>query len=535
MWDFALPGAVDTAVSLKRGILPPKKLIEYQEAMTPGATAAAQNAPRGTTNKEAQFAKDVIHQEDEFIAANPVSGIDPNDPAAFSKYREKLKALKENARKGKEEALRAADASGETLSMGKDELAHYGAARGSSEESMAMANAELDRAFSKEVPYDPAVHGRDAKTYVSNNRVYVKEPVSLTPTEAQAYIRDLDKRITELGGYDDLLRSKGGVDPSAMEKVKTELDALRLLRQAATEKVVATADKVRPGVVAPANARMSSMIEYEGLADRFDTETLQGMTPGSGRSMTDLSPSAPRSVAGLVDTALGGAVSDANDARRRASNLNRGGEAVKKLQNIIGYRTGALKKPKDIGGSFQGGNAATLLRQVPTIGRVLANDAEAQSLFPEPQPFQNGIPRDTTTIDQNAIAHFLMKTSQSPKAQIAQGLAAKLEEANRAQDKSKAERIVSDMAYLFPEEFEPGTGVNGKLYHPIQQKEYMDVLKKAHRNGVVDSIFLAKQKNAFNDPMDARILPVDREVQKRMFNEGMNKRPQNGKPREYGY
>jgi hypothetical protein len=65
MWDFALPGAVDTAVSLKRGILPPKKLIEYQEAMTPGATAAAQNAPRGTTNKEAQFAKDVIHQEDE--------------------------------------------------------------------------------------------------------------------------------------------------------------------------------------------------------------------------------------------------------------------------------------------------------------------------------------------------------------------------------------------------------------------------------------------------------------------------------------
>jgi hypothetical protein len=91
---------------------------------------------------------------------------------------------------------------------------------------------------------------------------------------------------------------------------------------------------------------------------------------------------------------------------------------------------------------------------------------------------------------------------------VAEGMAQKLEGAIHAQDESKAERIIADMAKLYPALFEPGMGVNNKIFHPDDQDEYLRLLKSSARNGRVDAIFLAKQRESFLDPNDSQILPI---------------------------
>jgi hypothetical protein len=133
------------------------------------------------------------------------------------------------------------------------------------------------------------------------------------------------------------------------------------------------------------------------------------------------------------------------------------------------------------------------------------------------------LPRDTERLDFNSLNTFLIKTAQTPQAMIAQQLVSKMRKALQAQDMDTIEKIHSDMARIFPDYFEPGLGVNGKLFYPDEQAKYMDNLKQLQRMGQVDSIMLAKQQSAFNNPQDARILPI-----KPMVKGGAN-----GKPRFY--
>jgi hypothetical protein len=118
------------------------------------------------------------------------------------------------------------------------------------------------------------------------------------------------------------------------------------------------------------------------------------------------------------------------------------------------------------------------------------------------------LPRNTESFTTDHIASFMMQNANSPKAPIAQQLVAKLKEAAYAQDMDKVERLHADMARIFPESFEQGTGINGKVFYPDEQTKVMDNLRELHRQGQIDSIHLAKQRNAFMNPMDSRILPV---------------------------
>lgn len=153
-------------------------------------------------------------------------------------------------------------------------------------------------------------------------------------------------------------------------------------------------------------------------------------------------------------------------------------------------------------------------------------------------PFANGLPRRTDAFDGMALQRFMMATANRPTAAIAQQLTQKFEEAVRSQDRGKQQRLVADMAKLFPDVFEPGLGVDGKLYHPDDQAEYMELLKSAMRDGRISSIFLAKQQNAFGDKSNSSILPIENGIEEQsqgQISRRKNTPPQDGQPRQYTY
>jgi len=136
----------------------------------------------------------------------------------------------------------------------------------------------------------------------------------------------------------------------------------------------------------------------------------------------------------------------------------------------------------------------------------IAGVSEAQSQ--ERDPMVQPLSRDTENINPEFLTQFLSSTAQQPNAIIGQQLVQKLDKAMKAGDMDTMEKLHADMARLFPDQFEPGNGVNGKLFHPDEQAKAMATLKQLNRMGMVDSIHLAKQRNAFNNPQDSRVLPV---------------------------
>jgi hypothetical protein len=146
------------------------------------------------------------------------------------------------------------------------------------------------------------------------------------------------------------------------------------------------------------------------------------------------------------------------------------------------------------------------------------------------------LPRDSAKFDQAAEARFLMETAQTAQAPVAQQLVEKFRKAKRAQDMDTVERLHADMARLFPDSFEPGFGVNQKLFYPDEQAKYMETLEKLSRMGQVDPMILAKQQNAFADPQDRRILPLPgliSKMEQQNRNDAMRYGPQG--QRQYDY
>ena len=138
----------------------------------------------------------------------------------------------------------------------------------------------------------------------------------------------------------------------------------------------------------------------------------------------------------------------------------------------------------------------------PVAAGPMAGFAQEESL----------LPRDTDMFGPDQVADFLMRTAQTPQAVIAQQLVAKMQKAQHAQDIDTVEKLVSDMARLFPDLFEPGVGVNGKIFYPDEQEKVMEKLRQLERMGQIDPEHLANQQNAFNNPEDGRMLPLDEKL-----------------------
>ena len=56
--------------------------------------------------------------------------------------------------------------------------------------------------------------------------------------------------------------------------------------------------------------------------------------------------------------------------------------------------------------------------------------------------------------------------------------------------------------------FEPGQGIDNRLFHADDQKAYMKILRNALSKGIIDANFLAKQHIDFADDNDSIIIDL---------------------------
>lgn len=216
-------------------------------------------------------------------------------------------------------------------------------------------------------------------------------------------------------------------------------------------------------------------------------------------------------------------VSPETEAFLRAQTRDKAGMSAVKDLRAVNANPGALTlpptspSPRDLtidlakrqGALTGAGVAAPIAANI-----VRADESQAEMTTPldsyiSPDPYENGLPRDSSAWNDETIARAMVDSATSPKAPIVQQLAVKFKEALRAEDQSKSERILADLAKIAPELFEPGRGINGRLFHKDEQKEYLDRLHKAYRDGTISADFMHKQQKAFDDPTNSLILPLE--------------------------
>lgn len=122
-------------------------------------------------------------------------------------------------------------------------------------------------------------------------------------------------------------------------------------------------------------------------------------------------------------------------------------------------------------------------------------------------PYPAGLPRTTPNIDTKTFfPEFLARTEYSP---MAISMVEQMNEAIRGSDKNKVESLHEAMTEAYPGVFEPGFGANGKIRNVQGQERYMSRIRELNHQGKVSKTLLYKQMNAFNNPSDLSLIPLD--------------------------
>jgi hypothetical protein len=268
------------------------------------------------------------------------------------------------------------------------------------------------------------------------------------------------------------------------------------------------------------------VIRKEAGASSKDAGKLVGP---AGKPETSGDYTKPSMTKAVVDKVLGDPdvpVSPSTSAYLRAQDRDRlGMQAVRDVQTMVESPEiqipAVSASPRQLKGQLLGREAAMtgagLAAPLAAAGvreYSKASPAQAEMTTPldsyiSPDPYENGLPRDSSAWNDETIARAIVDSATSPKRPIVEQLAVKFKEALRAEDQSKSERILADLAKIAPELFEPCRGSNGRLFHKDEQKEYLDRLHKAYRDGTISADFMHKQQKAFDDPTNSLILPLE--------------------------
>lgn len=286
------------------------------------------------------------------------------------------------------------------------------------------------------------------------------------------------------------------------------------------------------GMFSKLNAQYGGFSALERLADRFAYQSQKGIserdltravqTPGKEASNTMFNVNqSPRTTMAnsVIDSFNRKADTLPPEGKEFARAVSRDEDAMSNIRDVLSASKQPARLPShpDLGMSVTKATGLAGVRNLAKAAlgtavtggtRALASPAEAMAMGQEVDPYQNGLPRRTEAWNDQTVLKFMADTVSKPTAPVAQGMVVKLKETLRAGDKSKAERVLADMAKLFPDVFEPGIGVNDKLFHVDDQQEYMQHLKSAYRNGLLDPSFIARQRAEFADKTSAKVLPV---------------------------
>ena len=266
---------------------------------------------------------------------------------------------------------------------------------------------------------------------------------------------------------------------------------------------------VVPGNVLPAQTIPEKFVPERVIPAKVQQGAWQG---GVDRALGPLARAAGAVKGYTLGGGMGGAIlgAGAGDALVRSGTVS--SENLGRAAGILGQVAGVAGNNADTLGLAASRLPEEMqdrgLQGLGNAARTLTDAGISSGMTEERDPVMPPLSRDTEDITPEFLTQFLSDTAQQPNAIVGQQLVQKLDKAMKAGDMDTMEKLHSDMARLFPDYFEPGNGVNGKLFHPDEQAKAMATLKQLNRMGMVDSIHLAKQRNAFNNPQDSRVLPV---------------------------
>lgn len=475
-----------------------KEVMLSEQSNQPGISAALQDAPKGTTPAERQVMFDIEPHEKRFFEKGIPEGIDTsvsNRSKAYNEYLGKLKTVKDAALEAKGRIIEQADA----------------ALQGSEQPGMTLSDVDVSKLdnlinsdLASEFTADTASISQNAKqnlrsdfsntTYGAvSGRPLDSAPKVMSIGEVQEYIRRLDDTLEQLGTFDDKRWAQIQQNPSEVANLQARVKAIRAARTALNEGLIEKVGSVlgedKALALRDANADASMAIEYGNLGNRFRAQTMEGLTPGSGRSLT-----APK-VDGPIKQGMNAVLNYVNPFYKSGQAMERGRSAVKALQELAPYVRGEAEKvyPRDF--SLRPGMSPAA-SGIGTLGAV-QSFANAPAMPPM-------LPRSSAIFQNPQALVQAVARASGGNPQLMHDVQSVLSEPNS----SKRDMAMMELTKMLPNLFEPSPYKslwNGRIADPMEQKMYVDDLKSKHRSGQIDANYLAKSISAAN--ADGTVLP----------------------------
>lgn len=330
IWGTVLPGAIKAiggARKMYRAIFPNMNLTKYYDDVKEGAAAAYLGGAGKTSGREAQLTREAKALEDAFLEANPMRGINPEDPEAIKRLMSNMDNIKNDAKWEKLEKLREADAA---LPPEKQNI-NFDVYKQKFEN--ANTHKVLDDEITQVVREQVDNSSLAGQFYERNGKQIPLRKTGLNGEDTVQLIQNLDDKIEALAGYDDLKLATQSTDPSFFAK-NQELQALKEARSYADKKLLERVPDLEP-----VNTRISAMIEYKKIAERRTLDLLQDLSPKTGKSLVK---NIDNSKGSWVDAATGGQISKINTNRGRAEDALKMAEDITNLQGVTDRRAAGM-------------------------------------------------------------------------------------------------------------------------------------------------------------------------------------------------
>lgn len=473
LWEV-LPLGIGTAAKSTKGIyraiFPNMNLAKYKKAMMDGITSTFLGAPKGTAARETQLVKEVADLEKTFLEANPMRGINPEDPNAVKQLITNMNEVKKNAKAEKDALIIVADGK-----LGDKPL------------KVDLSGAEFKEKGTKQivegklketVPWDYETHGKDAKTFIKNNASHTEVDKSIKGADLHSIVQELDQEIKALGGYDDLRLAAQSTDPSFFAKHQ-ELQGLREARSFLSSKLN---EHIGPRAK-DLNKTIQAMIEYGKATRRFSVQLLEDYAVKSGKS---LNKNIGASSQGAFDAVTGGLVDTLNSNRQMAKNLTTQADSIKGLQEVASLRANGPQP-----GAFD-----TTMNAASSLIDTTAGQA-ATALLPRAIEGWQGLSLP------EAQANELMMRDPNTFQQAQQAFA--------SGSPDEARRGVAMMASIAPEMFEPPSApglasmVDGVIHDDLEKQYATQKVTEAFKGDTAKRL-RAKEAILTNKPLEPYVI-----------------------------
>lgn len=356
-------GGVETGV--RDSILgKPQANLLAEQSVNGDIYANTLNAASKRSAAEDALVQRAESHSDAFTEANPVAGIDPSGGRkSFEQFENNLTGIKSSSLKTRNETIKYAS---EMESAAASNAASSGVPGGvgvSFDDIPSQITKNDGNSFGLDTI--ALIHGEDGLAGVQKARQYLAKDFGvqfdpsgqviapgrkLSVSELNDTRMRLDGQIRSLGGFDDATAASFGVSPSSRDATVSALSFYRdAVDKALKGRVTDLVGSDAAEAFSKAGEQYGMANTYGELTGRFKRETGQAFAPGSAKAVPG--GMGPLGTGGMIDKTLHMVAPDVARARMQTQQLQREGNAIQNLQDLIDYKTGARAMPAPRGWS----------------------------------------------------------------------------------------------------------------------------------------------------------------------------------------